>query len=268
MQKIFAKCLIAAVCVVMLAGSATAQRRPVHRGSGWSGWVVLTYTDTGGPDAQPVTATKGGGVSFDFYNTPDRALLITDVTNGKAVKPGTLTGRSLSASVAISATPGATFNYYDDNTGLADPGGFVRLYFQRPNDTAYIDPATGLGCGDPSSFNPSEPRCEAQYCWSTVYFDLSTLLAAGSKGLTLQVSLNPALWSDRMGTMGDTDAQSIAWFDDAVANANEMGLSFGGGGSYAFGCGVNGGPSNPLYTTPVLGGTARATFLLRNFTAK
>ena len=244
MQKIFAKCLIAAVCVVMLAGSATAQRRPVHRGSGWSGWVVLTYTDTGGPDAQPVTATKGGGVSFDFYNTPDRALLIEERPHGMQFKPGSLTGQALSAHIAISATGPSpvTFNYYDNDTGLPVTGGFVRLYFQRPNQ---------VGCPDPSAF-PGPDYCEAQYWWSTVYFDLSTLLAAGSKGLTLQVSLNPALWSDRMGTMGDTDAQSIAWFDDAVANANEMGLSFGGGGSYAFGCGVNGGPSNPLYTTPVL----------------
>jgi hypothetical protein len=261
MQKIFAKCLIAAVCVVLLAGPAAAQR--LHRVSGGpaeSGWFVYTYDSTSGPFWEPVTATKGGGVSFNFYNTPDRALLINNVTNDKQFAPGSLTGRALSAKIAISATGPSpvTFNYFDANTNGADPGGFVRLYFQRPNQ---------VGCPDPSIFDPDMPQCEAQYWWSTVYFDLSTLLAAGSKGLTLQVSLNPALWSDRMGTMGDTDAQSIAWFDNAVANANEMGLSFGGGSWDAFGCGVNNGPSNPL-DGPIVLGTTTATFQLSNFTVK
>ena len=258
LKKILAKCLIGAVCVVMLAGSAAAQRLHANA-SAKSGWVILTYTDDGlSPYPRPVTAIKGGGVSFDFYNTPDRALLIEERPHGMQFKPGSLTGQALSANIAISATSGATFNYYDQVTGAADPGGFVRLYFQRPN---------AVGC--PSIYDPTNPKCEAQYWWSTVSFDLSTLAGAGSKGLTLQVSLDPALWSDRMGTMGNADANSIAWFDDAVANASEMGLSFGGGSWYAFGCGVVNGPQNPNYATPVLSlGTAKATFQLISFTAK
>ena len=200
MKKIFAKCLIGAVCVVMLSGSAAAQRLHANA-SAKSGWVVLTYTDVGGPFSQPVTTIKGGGVSFDFYNTPDRALLIEERPHGMQFKPGSLTGQALSAHIAISATGPSpvTFNYYDNDTGLPVTGGFVRLYFQRPNQ---------VGCPDPSAF-PGPDYCEAQYWWSTVYFDLSTLLAAGPNGLTLQVSLSPELWSDRIGTMGNANADSI-----------------------------------------------------------
>jgi hypothetical protein len=280
MQKIFAKCLIGAVCVALLAGPAVAQR--LHGGgSGGSGWSVLTYTDLGGPFPQPVTAIKGGGVSFDFYNTPDRAVLINDVTNAKQFKPGTLTGRSLSATIAISATTGATFNYYNnDGTGLllggiADAGGFVRLYFQRPNDTAYTDPSTNYHCTDPTISDPTKPRCEAQYWWSNpVHAELIDLVTAGKKGqaLTLQVPLSPEFWSDRMGTMGNASADAIAWFNDAVTNANKMGLSFGGDGWWAFGCGVTNGPQNPNYSAAgkaaYPGGSAKATFLLYSFGAK
>lgn len=276
MQKVFAKCLIAAVCAVLLAGSAAAQRLPGGSSSkGQNGWVILTYTDVGGPDSQPVTNLKGGGVSFDFYNTPDRAVLINDVTNNKQFKPGTLTGKSLSARIAISATPDATFNYYNNDWngtllgGIADPGGFVRLYFQRPNDTAYIDPTAGYTCNHPELFNSSKPRCEAQYWWSNpVHVELADLKAAGSKGLVLQVPLTPEFWSDRMGTMGDADADATAWFNDAVTNANKLGLSFGGGGWWAFGVGVNNGPSNPNYSAQIAGGPAKATFQLISFTSK
>jgi hypothetical protein len=279
MKKIFAKCLIAAVCVVMLAGSAAAQRLPGGNSSK-NGWVILTYTDVGGPVPQPVTNLKGGGVSFDFYNTPDRAILINNVTNEKQFAPGSLTGKTLSARIAISATVGATFNYYNnDGTGsllggIADPGGFVRLYFQRPNDTVYVDPTDGYTCiNSPEIFDSTKPRCEAQYWWSNpVHVELADLLAAGSKGLVLQVSLDPALWSDRMGTMGDANADATAWFNDAVTNANKMGLSFGGGDWWAFGVGVTNGPSNPIYSAAgkgaYPGGPVKATFQLIKFTVQ
>jgi hypothetical protein len=73
--------------------------------------------------------------------------------------------------------------------------------------------------------------------------------------------------------MGDANTDATAWFNDAVANANKIALSFGGDGWWAFGCGVNGGPANPGYATPVSDplhpvGTAHATFLLYNFAAK
>jgi hypothetical protein len=63
----------------------------------------------------------------------------------------------------------------------------------------------------------------------------------------------------------------MAWFNDAVANANKIALSFGGDSWWAFGCGVAGGPTNPGGPTvpPVYtDATVKATFLLYTFTAK
>jgi len=205
---------------------AAAQRVPGAAGHG-EGWVVLTYVGEFGPFEYPVNR-KGGAVSFDFLPTPDRAMLITDISNDRQFAPGKLIGKSLSARIAISATPGATFNFYGPGTAPAN----VRLYFQRPN---------AAGCPSSEVFNPLFPQCEAQYWWSNpLSISLADLAASDSRrGVTLQALLSPEFWSDRDGHRGDSDANHIAWFNDAVANASKIALSFGGGNNFAFGCGVD-----------------------------
>jgi hypothetical protein len=199
-------------------------------------WVVMTYY---GPDnwnvpgALPVTPIRGNGVSFDFYPTPDRAMLIAEIDSYAQFRGGKLTGKTLSADIAIEATPGATFNYYDNNTGGSPTGGFVRLYFNKVNTE---------GC--PTGWHPERPDCEAQYWWSNpLHIDLVDLAALGSKGTKLEVPLDPEFWSDRDGHMGtDTTSNAVNHtdaFNAAVANVHKIGLSFGGAGWWAFGCGVN-----------------------------
>jgi len=232
--------LFALLIVFVFAATAIAQR--VGGGKrGVDEWVIMTYVPDNGytvPVALPVDKS-GGGVAFDFFPTPDRAMLLaSDMDTIKKFHEGNLSGKSLSAKISIEATLGATFNYFNnDGTGTlqggwADPGGFVRLYFQ-----------TGITTG----WNPGNPEGEAQYWWSNpIHIDLADLAARGKKGITLQVPLDPDSWSDRDGHMG-TDNPIIGGmlydhtilFNKATARVTKVGLSFGGGGWWAFGCGVN-----------------------------
>ncbi len=228
------------VLMVTFAFSTTVSAQRVVKD-----WVVMTYVPDNNyavPLPLPVTPIRGNGVSFDFLPTPDRAMLVAEIKSYAQFQLGKLIGKTLSADIAIEATPDATFNYFNnDGTGSlqggwADPGGFVRLYFNKVNTE---------DC--PTGWHPARPDCEAQYWWSNlVHIDLADLAALGSEGTTLEVPLDPALWSDRDGHMGTetitaygitvnhTDA-----FYAAVANMKKIGLSFGGDGWWAFGCGVN-----------------------------
>ena len=190
----------------------------------------------------PVTETKKDVVSFDLFiegGSPDRSMLITE-----KFPKGTLTGHSLSARIAIIAPPDTTFNYCGENCNGTDTGGFVRLYIQG------VNPAL-VGCE--AGWHPLRPDCEAQYWWSNpLHIDLEELALLGTQGITgitLQALLSPENWSNRDGHQGDAavfthpvsgiTVDHAAAFNAAVANATRMGLSFGGGGNFAFGVGAN-----------------------------
>lgn len=203
-------------------------------------WVISTYIPENGyttPVPMPVTKIKAGGVSFDLFihgGFPDRSMLITD----KRFPAGKLTGQSLSARIAIIATPDTTFNYCGSNCDGTDTGGFVRLYIQGVNPDL-------VGCE--SGWHPERPDCEAQYWWSNpIAIDLADLADLGSNGFTLQEVLTPASWSDRDGhwgtdviTASEIEVDHVAAFNAAVKNATKMGLSFGGGNNFAFGTGAD-----------------------------
>ena len=108
-------------------------------------WVVMTYVSENNyavPLPLPVETIHGNGVSFDFYPTPDRAMLVAEIDSDKQFQKGKLIGKTLSADIAIEATADATFNYYNNNTGGSDSGGFVLPYFNKVNTegcpTGYI----------------------------------------------------------------------------------------------------------------------------------
>jgi len=231
------------VLLITFAFTTTADARKILKGGKHAAeeWYVLTYDAAGNIlelDVTPIHKNKG--ISFDFYHTPDRAMLLTELDSSKKKPhPGNFTGKTLSADIAIEATHGATFNYFNNDgtgslqDGWADPGGFVRLYFNKVNTP---------DC--PTGWHPERPDCEAQYWWSNpVHIDLADLAALGSKGIKLEVPLDPEFWSDRDGHMGtDTTSNTVNHIDAfyaAVANVHKIGLSFGGDGWWAFGCGVN-----------------------------
>jgi hypothetical protein len=260
---------MAAITLGFAMGAGIAKEGGGHEegGGGHDGvapgqWVIMTYVPDNGytvPVPLHVTAMKGGGVSFDFLPTPDRAMLLTDVKghqetgghsdrddNKPAKTPAdNLTGKTILAHIAIKATPGAKFNYCGPNCDGTDPGGFVRLYLQGTNPAL-----TGCQPG----WHPERPDCEAQYWWSNpIAIDLDALAALGTVGTVLQVPLNVSNWSDRDGHFASALApiDHPAAFAAAVANATKVGLSFGGGNNFAFGAGV---------TAP-----AEATFQLLEF---
>lgn len=220
-----------------------------RRGPGGGGpaadWVIMTYVPKKDvPVPLPVTKVGKGGISFGFLTTPDRAMLLTDKLPKKL-----LPGYSVSADIAILAEPSTTFNYCGAICDGSEPGGFVRFYIQGTN------PAL-RGCK--SGWHPERPDCEAQYWWSNpVAIDLADLAALGATGTTLTTLLRPENWSDRDGHMGTTPVYTdpasgitvnhMAAFNAAVTNATKAGLSFGGGGNFAFGVGAS-----PLGATFVL----------------
>lgn len=236
MKKVTARMLIGVFLLVAFAFTTTAVAEQIPGVDiGVKAWKIMTYlpkNDYNVPYALPVKPIANKGVSFDFYPTPDRAVLIAELPpSSKKSNPGDFTGKTIHASIAIEAIDGATFNYY--NTGGTQPAN-VRLYFQRVNGSG----DTGVVC--PSGWHPERPDCEAQYWWSNpVSIDLEALAALGTDGVILEAVLDPALWSDRDGQMGNSDVKHLQWFADAVAHVGKVGLSFGGGNNFAFGCGVD-----------------------------
>ena len=194
-------------------------------------WTVMTYGDEGDPIPAKAKPLPGGGVYFDFLNTPDRAMLLTDSPSYKNFLLGNLTGKTISAHIAIEAIEGATFNYWPEVVTGERPAN-VRFYFQKAN---------APGCPPSSEFHEGNP-CESQYWWSNpVSIDLEDLASYGNTRTLISVPLDPAYWSDRDGHFGDNndDYDHKTYFDKTVKNVNKIGLSFGGDGYFAFGCGVD-----------------------------
>jgi len=228
--SIIAIVLIAAIGLPPLSAQQHRQPRGGGNVSGAGRWSVLTYVGDEGPFALKSDPLPGGGISFDFLNTPDRSMLITDSPSYKRLLLGDMTGKILVVCVEIEATPGATFNFYD--TGGTFPPN-VRLYFQKDN---------AKDCPISSEFHPERPDCEAQYWWSNpASISLADLAALGSAGYTFYVPLQPNFWSDRDGHMGTATSpiNHATYFYQAVSNISKIGVSFGGGNNFAFGCGVN-----------------------------
>jgi len=180
-------------------------------------WMVTLYhADSTRPGAMPSTLLPQGGIGFGLLPTPDMAMLTTKHPSYNLKLLGNLSGRTVSAEIAVTGT-GPSFIYY--GAGGPAPGGFVRLYFRTLDQT--------LG--------------ESQYWWSNLaYEDLSTLFDSAGVA-TLVANLHPGLWSDRDGHLGEYDDAHRSAFAAAVYDVQEIGLSFGGGGLWAFGVGVSSG---------------------------
>jgi len=193
-----------------------------------SHWRVYTYRGGKGPFPAQARILPSGGIGFDFLETPERALFVTDHPSYRGTLLGDQTGGTISAEIAITSAPGTTFNYFGEGTpeNPCPRPANVRFYFATRNK---------LG--------------ESAFWWSNpVSIDLAALNNSGSA--VLAVPLTADQWSDRDGHPGNSDATHTAAFAEAVANIDQIGLSFGGGCFFAFGAG-----SSP----------AGATFELRSF---
>jgi hypothetical protein len=59
--------------------------------------------------------------------------------------------------------------------------------------------------------------------------------------VTLTIPLRPHDWSSVFGKVGDQDATTMAGFEQALKNANHLGMTFGGGCFFGHGVNVSGG---------------------------
>ena len=192
-------------------------------------WMELLYRANGAaPGAKPALLVNNGtAVGFTFPVGADASMFTTKhpAYNGQLL--GNLTNKS--AVVANIQVSGTGFTYYGEGTP-SNPCGTqasVRLYFETTNNE--------LGY--------------SQYWWSNNGATGSYVLAAGPA--TLTANLVPSEWSDWDGHMGNSDAAHIVAFNEAVADVQQIGLSFGGGCFFANGVGDPSGSANIALTNLV-----------------
>lgn len=211
---------------LLLSTAATARAEDFSSARVVKKWKVTLYRGNGyRPGQSPATALPEGGIGMAFTTPPNTAQLTTTDRSYQESLLGDLTGATVHAEVGIVDAFNPVFNFYPD--GCSAPAN-VRLYFRTKQN----------------------PLGESQYWWSNpASVSLADLAVAGDVGFTFDVALAPALWSDRAGHFG-SEAGYTAFFEQAVADVEEIGVSFGGGCHFAFGVGVESGS---------------ATFQLRNF---
>lgn len=171
-----------------------------------------------------VTSTQGqwkmrsgwpvSGNSFDFPTAagPNTANYLTTTVNG--LKPG-----NISMDYTVSGTGNPVFDYRTNPNNTSGPGypGTVRLFIQRAGDNM-------SGVGEYQQY---------RYWSSVTYKDL----ALGNFSISETLS-DPSKWSDVYGKKGSDYPDRFA---ATVAQAQNVGVTFGGGSFYGHGVFVTGG---------------------------
>jgi len=195
-------------------------------------WKVIDYNRIQTHPAR-VPYKISGGIGFDFLFTPDTALLGTSHPTYRGDLWGNMTGKTLSATVGVTVTPGTAFEYYGQPDTCGTPAS-VRFYFQTDTSGKFE---------------------ETDYWWSNpVSVNLQTLAAIQPLDDTMSVAFStPSMWSDYNGHFGSDPAYNAA-FLKAVKDVQFVGLSFGGGCFFENGVGIQ-------------PGTGSGYFRLMDFTA-
>ena len=128
------------------------------------------------------------------------------------------------------------------------------LPVRSPRSCPLYEGTLGNPCGTPASVRlyfetTNNELGYSQYWWSNNGAASSYVLAPGSA--TLTANLDPSKWSDWDGHLGNFDAAHIAAFNEAVADVQQIGLSFGGGCFFANGVGSPSGSANIALTNLV-----------------
>lgn len=182
---------------------------------GWNG-AVYDGTDANLESwhhRNPATLS-GGGIAFPFNSVETNEYTTYLVT----YQSMDLTGMSIVATFTI-VNDGTTSPVFEAREA-PDASPFVRLFFQSTTPD-------GWSCDD--------------YWWSNGVGYSAILSEVVGRSVTISVSLDPACWSDQWGHFGTYDTDHLAGFADAVANAQEIGLSFGGGSWFANGVALESG---------------------------
>lgn len=226
MKRLFAAMTAALLMAALVSSTAFASNSVNPQ------WKIWQYSPTtgNGPYHSKAAGPKSDVATFAFDALNDQALL---TSNGTAYAPmGNLLGKTVTATISITAPAGTTFTGYDTCAGGLPPT--VRFYFD-----------TKLILGAPVPF---QSRLYADQMWwsNSVSVSLADMFAAGSNGVTLSVTFAPANWSNLVGTAGNQlVAPYAADFSTAASNVDQVGFSFGSGCSFAFGDGSQ--PAGALF---------------------
>ena len=183
---------------------------------GWNG-AVYDGTDVNLESwhhRNPATL-PGGGISFPF-NSADTNEYTTYLVSYQSMD---LSGAlMIEATIAI-VNDGTTIPVFEAREA---PGAspFVRLFVQSTT-------SEGWSCDD--------------YWWSNGIGYSDYLAHVVDNTVTLSVPIEPSCWSDMYGHFGTYNEAHMAGFLDAMANAQEIGLSFGGGSWFANGVALSSG---------------------------
>jgi hypothetical protein len=219
---------VVVMCVLVLGIAATGRAEDFDNPKpGAVKWKVYDYNRVQTHPAR-VPSKIPLGIAFDFLVTPDTALLATTHSSYNNDLLGDLTGKSLSARVGVTVTPGTVFTYYGEPDACGRPAN-VRFYFQT---------------------NTSGKFEETDYWWSNpVSVDLQALTLGD---VTISTTFLGANWSDYFGHFGGDPVYAEA-FAAAVKDVQMIGLSFGGGCFFENGVGIR-------------PGTGSGSFRLMDFT--
>ena len=201
-------------CALLLAVPRHAQAEDFENPKpGAPKWKVVDYNRVQTHPAR-IPNKIPGGISFDFLNTPDTALLATSHPSYNGTLLGDLTGKTVSATVGVTVTPTSDFDYYGEPDGCGRQAN-VRLYFQTDTGGKFQ---------------------ETDYWWSNPFSVDLEALKAGDQTIAASLS-DPAAWSDFYGHFG-SDPQYAAAFAEAVKDVQLIGVSFGGGCFFENGVGI------------------------------
>ena len=186
-------------------------------------WKVVDYNRIQTHPAR-IPSKIPGGIAFDFLNAPDTALIGTSHPSYRGDLIGNMTGKTLTARIGVTVTPGTEFRYYGQGQGPVDgcgfgPPAFVRFYFET---------------------NTSGKFEETDYWWSNpTSATLVSLQTGGEQAISALMS-DPSQWSNFYGHYGSDPLYNSA-FNAALRDVQFVGLSFGGGCFFENGVGVQNG---------------------------
>lgn len=183
------------------------------------GWNGAAYDDVVDVNLEswhhrnPATI-PGGGISFPL-NPADSNEYTTYLVTYQAMD---LSDKVITATMHITCSDVAALDFEAREQPDANP--FVRLFIQSTTPE-------GWSCDD--------------YWWSNGIGYSAYLEDLTGVAVTISVPLDPECWSDIWSHFGTYDADHLAGFADAIANAQEIGLSFGGGSWFANGVALTSG---------------------------
>ncbi len=194
---------------------------PMNAGANPNGsaWSVFSFNDSAKYTGAPAPGIGTDLATFTFpplsANKPLLPAFLTTTTVTALL--GDLTGKTVSATLAVSVTGAPVFTYGGQGTwNQGTLPANTRLFFSTDANTYSLSQAN------------NNPTC---FWWSN---PTSVEISSQTGTAQLAVSLTGGNWSDANGQFG-SDPNAAAGFTAAVQNVRQIGLSFGGGSFFDVG---------------------------------